>query len=333
MKILHMQRAFTLLELIFVTVILGIVASIGSSIVVQIYESYINQKAVHNASLKTELAINQLANRLTYRINRSLLARVPGTTDLVPTHATPLQGISLADSKTHTALEWIGYENDGFTAQTVPRWSGFCDLNKSIFKQIRTTASRLKTTSGAQTSEQTILNNLSSRSPTPSPAIIFMGPANYRTGIPYDTLCMYKSGNQGCMFPVTFKNNITLSFKKAGNTGDRAAGQMIYSEFYQLAASAYAVVPERDASVGSLGVNGGSMLTPDVEVWNIYLYSDYQPWNGDNYLNGSKSLLAKNVSVLRFRNEMNSIRIKICSSEKVGDTDTISICKEKAVIR
>lgn len=315
---LAQKKGFTLLELTIVIVILGIVSSIGSSVIAKVYESYIVQRSVHNASIKTELAINQLANRLTYRMNRSLLARVPGQTGLAPNQAIPLSGISLADAQTHTALEWIGYDNDGFSAQYPPTWSGFCDLNSSNFSKIVTRGSRLTSTSGTQPSAQEILNSLSRN--TPAPAIQFLGTSKYRAGQDYNTICMY-SGAAGCMFPVTLSNDNTLTFTTSGNTGDRVNGQMIYSEFYQLAASAYAVVP-----LDVHQINGKN-------VWDLYLYSDYQPWNGGTYLNGSKSLLAKNVSVFRFRDELGSIRIKICSVEQIGDADTISICKEKAVIR
>lgn len=334
----NQKKGFTLLEVIIVIVILGIVSSIGSSVIAQVYESYIVQRSVHNASIKTELAINQLTNRLTFRMNRSLLARVPGQTGLAPAQATSLSGITLANAQTHTALEWIGYENDGFSAQYPPKWSGFCDLNSSNFTRIVTRGSRLTSTSATNPSEQEILNNLSRSSTAPDPAIQFMGPSSYRTGFTYNTICMYQSGASGCMFPVSLTNNNTLTFNASGNIGDRINGQMIYSEFYQLAASAYAVVPIRDTSAGPMGANGGSMIArdaanPGVEVWDLYLFADYQPWNGQNYTNGSRSLLAKNVSVFRFREEVGSIRVKICSVEQISQTDMISICKEKAVIR
>ncbi len=324
MKTLSKRKAFTLLELVFVTVILGIVASIGSSVIVQVYESYIMQRSVHNASLKTELAINQLTNRLTYRINRSLLARVEGATTLNPADALPLAQVPLGNT-THNALEWIGYDNDGFSAQNPPTWSGFCDLNASNFANVKTRASRLKTTTTAKTSAQVVLDSLSRSINAPAPAIIFIGPNVYKNNagvdINYDTLCMHRTDGTGCMFPVTLPNNSTLRFRTAGKIGDRVNGEMVYSEFYQLAASAYAAVPENKHQINNK------------DVWDIYLYADYQPWNGDNYAQGSRSLLAKNVSVFRFRQESNSIRIKICSVEQVGETDTISICKEKAVIR
>lgn len=45
-----------MIELIFVIVVLGIVASIGSSIIAKVFDTYISQKAVSTSSIKTEIA-------------------------------------------------------------------------------------------------------------------------------------------------------------------------------------------------------------------------------------------------------------------------------------
>lgn len=304
------KKAFTLLEVIFVIIILGIVSSIGSSIIVQVYESYIIQKAVHNASLKSELAINQIGNRLLYRIDKSMLARKPLSTGIVlDTDVYPVSSVPLAKVNDYTALEWIGYENDGLTMGFQPGWSGFCDLNASAYANISTTGSQL-------TDEATVLDNLAGGT-AGKPAIIFKGPGEYRTGGDYAALCMYR--NNGCIFPVNLPTaNTILTFS---GEGDRVAGQMIYSEFYQLLASAYAVIPENEHTI-----NG-------ITVWDLMLYSNYQPWLGENHTNGTKSLLAKDVSVFRFKQESSSMRIKLCTVSQIGETQQVSTCKEKAVIR
>lgn len=308
---MFIRKAFSLLELIFVIIILGIVSSIGSEIIVQVYQSYILQKSTHNASLKSELAINQIANRLLYRIDSSMLARIPGQTgivegtDVYPVDEVPLGGTEI---NTYTALEWISYENDGLTQSQEPAWSSFTDLTESSFSSIKTTGSLLS-------NETSILNNLAGANPAPNPAIIF-NTAEYRPGARYDALCMYH--NNGCIFPVTIGNDTNLSFTGGG---DRVAGQMIYSEFYQLLASANAIVPENSSTV-----NG-------VTTWDLALYSNYQPWLGDNYLDGRRSILARNVSVFRFKQEFNSVRIKLCTNARISKTENISTCKEKSVIR
>ena len=125
------------------------------------------------------------------------------------------------------------------------------------------------------------------------------------------------------MFPVNL----------AGHTmavigGDVTAGAMNLSEFYQIARSAYAVVAENQHN---LIVGDNTSI-----VWDLRLYYNYTPWTGQTYnANGaSSSILLRNVSVFRFKAEAgNSIRLKICTLERISDTEKVSLCKEKAVIR
>ncbi len=303
------QKAFTLLEIIFAIVVLGIVASIGSQIIVQAYETYVRQKAVHNASFKTELAVNQIANRLAYRIDSSVVARKPGQTgSIIATDIYELINVPDGAKKDFNILEWIGYDNDGFVAGG---WSGFVDLNQSSYLMAITPESNLST-------ENTFLSNLNLNQN--SPAIMFMGASGiYRTdsNATYGPACMYASGNNACMFPVSLSGTGMLF-----QGGDRSNGNMQYTEFYQLAATAYSIVPTNPRQI-----NG-------TDVWDLELHTNYQPWSGGNYTTaGTIRLLVKNVSVFRFSQEPNSARIKICTLEQTDLNETISICKEKAVIR
>ncbi|WP_294957179.1 type II secretion system protein [Sulfurovum sp.] len=125
----HKQRfAFSLLELIFVIVILGIVASIGSEIIAQVYKSYIIQRAQYRATTKTELALQQIANRLHYAIPGTVISRP----DKIGT-ATPITDIGSANAN-DKVLQWVGYDGDSFEAissssNRKPGWSGFCDID------------------------------------------------------------------------------------------------------------------------------------------------------------------------------------------------------------
>ena len=297
------KKAFTMLELVFVIAILGIVASIASSVIVQVYESYIMQRAVHNASIDTELAINQLTNRLTYRIDKSLLARVPGNTGLTDTDALPVAEVAPGDLNKFTALEWIGYDNDTYAGYATPAWSGFCDLAASSYSSISTPGSKLSDLGGG------------------SPAIVFLGNHDYRTdgGSYSDRRCMYH--DDGCIFPVTVNSDTQLDF--VSGDGNRTNGVMLYTEFYQLAKSANAVVPDNNHTI-----NG-------IDTWDLNFYTDYQPWDNENYKDDAniKKTLIKDISVFRFKKEANSIRIKLCKVVPVGDSSQVTICKEKAVIR
>lgn len=312
-----MQKAFTLLEVIMVIVILGIVASIGSSALVNVYETYITQRAIHDASLKTELAINQLANRLTYRMNGTLIARRPGKTGTVEgVDFFAANNVPLNLRETFTALEWIGYDRDGFEARKAPAWSGFCNVTHP-----RTNFNRIASPGTQPVQLGTIIDHYTGTTDRTGGALHFVA-ANYEANNAYSEACHYAGRTAGCMFPVTMTNWRTITFNGDGN---RTAGQMVYSQFYQYSSSAFAVVPEQKSAPDNQ-INGQN-------VYDLHFYYAYQPWQNENYLNGRESTLLENVSVFRFRDEPNAIRLKICVVERISDTDQISICKEKAVIR
>jgi prepilin-type N-terminal cleavage/methylation domain-containing protein len=132
------RRAFTLLEVVFVIVILGIVASISSEVITQMFKSYVIQRAQYRANIKTELVLNQIANRLRYMIPGTVMARK----DLNAT-AVPLQEVNSSFWK---VMQWVGYDGDSFEAANSnrkPGWSGFCDLNSSTTTIISTPGSNL----------------------------------------------------------------------------------------------------------------------------------------------------------------------------------------------
>ena len=151
-----LRRAFTMLELIFVIVILGIVSSIGASIIAQVYESYIIQRGQYKANIKTELALNQIANRLRYAIPSTIGARKTLTplTTYIP--------LDLVTDPNMKVLQWVGYDGDSFNAINSssstgaarrPGWSGFCDVAASSNSALSTPGSYLDLAS-------TIISNL-----------------------------------------------------------------------------------------------------------------------------------------------------------------------------
>jgi len=316
MKFYTFRKAFTFLELIFAIVILGVVSSIGSSIIVQVYENYITQKAMHNVSIKTELAINQIANRLTYRITSSTIARNPDTSAV--DYFLPLQDINYGSSnKDRFILEWIGYDEESFSARTQPRWSGYADIAATTRTRIRTTGSRLNTA-------RTIIQNLAGNTNEPALALLFSlgGQAFSNTlASPGPSCYGYDDANMTCIHQVTIRNNRNFN-------ANMPAGVNI-SDHYKLAWSAYAIVPVDRA---------GNVLTTisDVRNFDLELRYNYQPWNGIQYDDPatSKSILLRNVTAFKFSEQGGTLRLKLCATEKLDGIKTnISVCKEKVVIR
>ncbi len=302
-----MKKAFSLIEVIFVLVILGIVASISSQIIVQVYENYITQRAIYNVNTKTELAINQIVNRLTYSVLDSAIAKNKNDSSEYKL----LTGLNLAVDTNLTVLEWIGYDNDSFSAGATPYWSGVANYETASKSQFDSPGSQLGKVN-------TIIYNLSNKqvdfnnSSDDKPAVIFQP----RTG-KGDTVngtCMgLVENNTSCIYAVSENNNTTgFLFKDSNKT-------KVITERYQLVWSAYALVPEKQP-------NG---------LYDLNLYYNYQPWdNNETYQNDATiKTLIKNISVFKFTQSGGIIQLKLCASEDIGADYNISTCKEKAIIR
>ncbi len=142
MKNYRLTPAFSMLELVFVIVILGIVASIGSEMIVKVYESYIVQRAEHRATLKTELAATQIANRLA--------SAIPGTVYRIKnddSYESIEADLTGANGDLYKGLQWVASDTDSFNAyDSVNKkagWSGFCDINASTKTSLSTPGSKL----------------------------------------------------------------------------------------------------------------------------------------------------------------------------------------------
>ena len=201
-----------MVELIFVIVILGIIASLGSEMIAKVYQNYILQRAQHRASLKTELAATQIANRLRYAIPGTVYRiRTNNNYETIESDFPP--GITGDDYK---GLQWVAYDGDSFetidpssSTGRLPGWSGFCDINISGEQNISTPGSSL-------TFANTVIGNLSYTTKTIADAAIYF---------PYDNKEHNISSASG--------ENINL---------ENNASRII--EHYKLAWTSYALVVE-----------------------------------------------------------------------------------------
>ncbi len=312
-----LKRGFTMLELVFVIVILGIVASIGSSLIVQVYESYIVQRALHRTSLKAELAATQIVNRLTYRISSSAIGREGNTNNFKP-----IDELTLTESETHTTLEWIAYDNDSFSTNSTPGWSGFCDLNETV-----TTRTKISTPGSNLDGTNAIIGKLSNSTKNISNAAIIFAGHEYNATKNYIANCMGFSDNS-CIYRLSGLNSDAISLPIADNPGI-----LVMTDQYKLVWSAYAIVPTPvvDPELTKRGFKSTD------EVYDLALHYNYQPWSTNSpssyYNPGSSSrTLVTNVESFRFIGKGDTIRFKICVLEPIGDS-SIRSCKEKAVIR
>jgi len=325
-----MKRAFTLLELVVVIVVLGIIAMMSFNAIMNIYSNYFQTKTVNELETQTEIALEQISKRLEHRIKPSVIARKTDGAFLALNDS----GVTLAQD--YEILEFIPYAyeifndvisldaNDHVIEQDgkAGRYSGYADLAKS----------------------------------SPATGLISPG-SNFTTGVVEtikDLTCKDDTRNSKC---VDFKNKdggvvaifsdvyynvqssfgysngtvpVSLDIAKVGVKGGQSGlngdtleisgfGGKQISEQYHLAYTANAIVPEQSADPKD-AANG---------VFDLNLYYDYRPWMGEKYKpNGEKATLAKNVTRFVFTEKNGVIVLKLCMRAKNSE---ITICKSKAV--
>lgn len=289
------KKAFTLIELILVIVILAILSLIGSNIYTNVYKNYLTSKIVDEVEDKTQLALDQIASRLSDRVKQATIGRKSSDKNNI---------VLVYDSRLepdHDILEWIGQSTQsrnlaGANVDSSIGWSGFLDTG--IYEGVKRIL-----IGGRLPAAMNVINSIS-RGKSQNLAMIFQGISTTKEngygfrGENPDQIMVFNMPNNGA--------RITLA-------RDYMGGEI--SDRYQIAHSAYAIVPE----------NG-----------NLYLYYDYRPWMGQTYENGIKSLLVENVTLFRFRGfSASGMDLKLCvnaDAEKHGVTDNrFVVCKTKVV--
>jgi prepilin-type N-terminal cleavage/methylation domain-containing protein len=123
------RKAFTMIELIFVIVIMAILAKFGVEFVAQSYSSFINSQINNELQSNSATAVEFVATRLQHRIKPSAIAREDDGT------FTPLKDYANTSAN---ILEWVGTDVDGFRGNSdvvvpnLPNWSGIIDLNSTL---------------------------------------------------------------------------------------------------------------------------------------------------------------------------------------------------------
>ena len=305
-----MKRAFTLLELIIVIVILGIIAMMSFNAMMNIYSNYFQTRTVNELETQTEIALEQISKRLEHRIKPSVIARKPSGGFL------PLNDSRVNLNSGYEILEFIPYAyeifNDVPSGNKAGRYSGYVDLANSS-----PTTGLISPGSNFATEVIETIKDLTCKDDA-SGCVDFKDKDGGVVAIFSDVY--YDVQNS-----FGYKGISNLDIAKVGvksTDGDTLeisgfANKQI-SEQYHLAYTANAIVPEQSADPKDTA-NG---------VFDLNLYYDYRPWMGQGYKNGEKATLAKNVTRFVFIEKNGVIVLKLCMRAKNSE---ITICKSKAV--
>lgn len=308
-----MRKAFTLIELVFVIVVMGILAKFGTNILVTTYSSY-TASSINNKLLSdVELTLNQISNRLQYRIKSSMISSL-GTAASVNS----LQSANAND----TVVEWIGYDIDGWlgsAASTAPNWSGFIDVDDAGATGGLGYLESPGTNTNTVSNTIQALNANGSATDISNAAIFFTGEnADVTTDYGWYSVAALNTQNNVAAHRITGINVGGSTQQLIDDTAATFAGTDVY-ENYKLSWTAYALAFEN----------------PDADnVGDLFLYYDYQPWDGEIYTDGTKVLLLRGIDTFRFRAFGESLQVQICANDRdslgAGDGG-YSVCEETSI--
>ena len=310
-----MKRAFTLLELVVVIVVLGIIAMMSFNAIMNIYSNYFQTKTVNELETQTEIALEQISKRLEHRIKPSVIARKTNGAFLALNDS----GVNL--NAEYEILEFIPYAyeifNDVPSGNKAGRYSGYVDLAKSS-----PATGLISPGSNFSTEVVETIKDLTCREDTNATCVDFKNKDGGVVAIFSDVYYNVQSsfGYSNGTVPVSLDIAKVGVKSTDGNTLEISGfGGKQISEQYHLAYTANAIVPEQSADPKDTA-NG---------VFDLNLYYDYRPWMGEKYKpNGEKATLAKNVTRFVFTEKNGVIVLKLCMRAKNSE---ITICKSKAV--
>ena len=309
-----MKRAFTLLELVVVIVVLGIIAMMSFNAIMNIYSNYFQTKTVNELETQTEIALEQISKRLEHRIKPSVIARKTDGAFLALNDS----GVNL-DAK-YEILEFIPYAyeifNDVPSGNKAGRYSGYADLAKSS-----PATGLISPGSNFSTEVVETIKDLTCKDDTRNDKCVDFTKKDGGVVAIFSDVYYNVQDSFGYKGDITKLDIAKVGVKSTdGNTLEISGfdGKQI-SEQYHLAYTANAIVPEQSADPKD-AANG---------VFDLNLYYDYRPWMGEKYKpNGEKATLAKNVTRFVFTEKNGVIVLKLCMRAKNSE---ITICKSKAV--
>lgn len=118
------RKAFTLIEVILVIVVMGIISTITTDIIGALYRSYNNQAVINDLTLKTSNALNIITKRLDNSIKESIAY---DDNNFIAIQQKTRDG-------NYPELFWIGADTESFKLSgdlSQNGYSGFIDVNRS----------------------------------------------------------------------------------------------------------------------------------------------------------------------------------------------------------
>ncbi len=302
------RKSFTMIELIFVIVIMGFLGKFGVEFLFQAYDGYIKTKIFNDLQSNSSSAVEYVSNKLKNRIKSSTIVREEDDS------FEPLDGY---DKATANIIEWIGADIESFRGIDNPYWSGVLDLSASDKTKLVPLNSDLDEVDD-------LIQILSDNNSTiDDAAIYFIGSNSLSTGASapswgWDGNTTKFDTQTEKIHPIVRSGNNFAPANSAGDTIADGFNGVTAFEYYQLAWTAYAI-----------GIDDYNNTT---NAGTLTLWYGYQPWKGHSYRDANKKIaIMRNVSTFQFLGMNSLIKIQVCTKSLLIKDEEYSICKEKTI--
>ncbi len=307
------HTAFTMIELIFVIIVMGIIGKFGVEFLAEAYKSFIYTKINNTLQNNSESAIEFISSRLEHRIKDSVIARTSINNN-------SFDSISQIDpDEDYLVLEWVSSDIDGLRGNNNPFWSGIIDLDHTDANATNLISPETNTTAISNLID--ILSH--GNSSIDDAALYFIGSNSNINGFGWNGVALDQTNN---MHPINSGTNPNEFTPRNGglSTMNSFSNVDIY-EYYKLAWTANAVVIDNYDNT--------------TKTFDLVYYFDYQPWDGELFYTSGKNIkkftIMKNVSTFRFTSVGSILKIQVCSkSTLINGTEGeggYSLCKEKTI--
>ncbi len=291
-----MRRAFTLVEIIMVLVVLAVLSAGTFKAIEAIYIRSSQAKALTDLSLQSQIVLDQLSMFLYNRIPNSVIGYTPGGI------CEPISELT----SPRPILEWLALADDELLAGD---YDGFVDMNAS------SKASLTLATPGSA-----VINN-------PDLNLVFSGA--FDGGSEEVSACKGAFGWHGAASDLSFDADVGAD---SIVITDAVVPEYIYEKFY-LTKTAYAVARGADINLASACITD---LNLSVDANTLFLFYDYQPYQGESFCAdggvGKVSVLAQDVSAFSAEEVSDVIRLSIDMQREIrGRSCGVHVSKQKAV--
>ena len=318
LKMKDFKKSFTLIEAIFVIVILAFILIGGFQIISKLYVRNYIAKQTSKFEFVSQQVLDQVASLIYYRVPLSVIGYNQSTGNFKYIG-------NITDTDDFPVLEWIGYLNDAMVDANL---SGFADLyasKKPVLKAVDFNSSFINTILQNKYSTAKTLKDLTS--------VIFAGSFDRGSEA---ALYKYKNafGWHGNRADYVFRissytqNGSDCDLNLTRYDGSDVSGIKIYEKFY-LADSAYAIALKKDLNISkwNCGVSFDKFKNDD-----LLLFYNYRPWLGETFCgdggDGNVTLLASNVKSFRVKKINYHLMLKLELFKSRADIN-ISVSKQK----